>query len=325
MPLMKTDKKLIFILLLVFVISIVYISNTKDKEINLDNPTTVNVYPGDSIQQAIRSAKSGDTIIVYPGSYKENIVVDKSLSIISKSREPTNTIIQAANTGKDIFHVTADYVTISGFNVTGAKNKAGIFYSGTEGNIVGNKFISNEYGILLKKSSNISIENNAIFQNQYGIYLKNSNNNWLNRNNISNTELTVDINGIKLADSNNNKLIKNTVLNNWQGVYLSDSSDNELNKNLISANYFSIRLENSNNNKLLNNTVNLNKYTYSVTLESSQNNLLKGNSAGLNTKIKVIYNSSGSKNNTLEGEQYIVNGQGRVIAVGSSLETENTT
>lgn len=312
----QTNAKLIFILLLFFIASIVYIEETNNKEKYSSNPTNINVHPGDSIQRAINNAKSGDTVIVYPGSYKENLVVDKSIDIISNPGESNDTVIQAANTRKDVFHVTANDVTISGFNITGAKNKAGIYYSGSDGNITRNKLVYNEYGILLKKSNNILIENNTLFQNQYGIHLENSNNNWLNRNNISNTDIMVDIDGISLEDSDNNKLINNIVSNTWRGIYLSDSSDNELNKNLASANYFSVTLENSDNNKLLNNTINLHGYTFSINLGNSQNNILKGNTAGLSTEIKVVY-SFDSKNNTLEGEQYIVNEQGRVLAVES--------
>ncbi|AKB79040.1 cell surface protein [Methanosarcina horonobensis HB-1 = JCM 15518] len=81
----------------------VYFSNIKDNEIHSANPVNINVHPGDSIQQAINSAKPGDTVIVYAGMYKENLVVDKSLIIVSKLEESTDTIIQAANTRKTYF------------------------------------------------------------------------------------------------------------------------------------------------------------------------------------------------------------------------------
>ncbi len=38
----------------------------------------------------------------------------------------------------------------------GKKNKAGIYYSGSDGNITGNKLVYNKYGILLKKNPVIS-------------------------------------------------------------------------------------------------------------------------------------------------------------------------
>ncbi|WP_048063268.1 hypothetical protein [Methanococcoides burtonii] len=72
----------------------------------------IHVYPEDSIQAAIKNANSGTTIIVYPGIYAENIEVNKSVSIKSKSGNPNDTIIRAANPNNHIFHVTASNVTI---------------------------------------------------------------------------------------------------------------------------------------------------------------------------------------------------------------------
>lgn len=72
----------------------------------------IHVHPEDSIQAAIKNANSGDTIIVNPGTYAENVDVNKSITIISKSGNPNDTIIRAANPGNHIFHVTASNVAI---------------------------------------------------------------------------------------------------------------------------------------------------------------------------------------------------------------------
>jgi nitrous oxidase accessory protein len=110
----------------------------QNKSNNVSFGGTVIVYPGDSIQQKINNASSDSILLVYPGVYKENLVVNKSLTIISKEGKPImKTVIQAADPKKDIFHVTADNVTISGFNITGAEGKAGIYDIGSNGNITG--------------------------------------------------------------------------------------------------------------------------------------------------------------------------------------------
>lgn len=311
---MQTSKK--FIILFVCVASVYLINtqiNTQATDKNSYNSANITVYSGDSIQQAINNAKSGDTIVVSPGLYKENLILDKSLVIISKEGKSANTIIEAEDPKKDVFHVTADTVTIKGFNITGAQSNCGICYRGSYGNIANNTLIYNKYGILLKKSllsdsKNITIENNILSDNENGIYLQDTHDNCLENNNISNDEIEVNINGIYLEDSDNNNLVNNNISNSWRGIYLIGSSKNKLNKNIVSSNYFSIDLLNSNNNRLLNNLINLNAYTFSITLGNSHYNILKDNKAGSDADIKVFYTPD-SKNNSLEGEQYSVNEQ----------------
>lgn len=276
-----------------------FLDNISDDSIN------VYVHPRDSIQQAINNSSSGDIIAVHPGLYKENLVVDKSLIIISKPGETTETTIQAADPEKNIFHVTADNVIISGFNVTGT-NKSGIYYTGSDGTIAGNELVSDKYGIYLEKAENITIENNNASQNGCGIYLRDSSRNTLENNEVSHNWLYGEEyrNGILLKNSNNNKLTDNNISRNWDGIRLENSSNNELSKNAIIDDYFCISLEDSNNNKLLDNTIKSIGYSFEITLAKSHNNTLQGNSAGFMTEITV---SSGpeSKNNTLEGKQHI--------------------
>lgn len=356
MSLSKINIKITLFILLIFVASVFYIFNTKDSEIyperSLDNisnnsrnadlhpedsiqksPDKVSsdtiyaeVHPGDSVQGAIHNVSSGGTVIVYPGLYKENLVIDKPLVITSKyaglykeslivnkplkvirseERESTYAVIQAADPEKDIFDVTADNVTISGFNITGTK-RAGIHCSGSNGNITENKLLSNEYGIYFIDSSKNVLENNEVNNNSIGIYLRNSSDNRLKNNDVSGVGIFVGLEnsawGIYLENSNNNELVNNNISKLWEGVNLTESSNNELNNNSVLHNYFSLFLVNSNNNKVLNNTIVRLGYSYSVVLTDSQNNTLQGNIAGPNTEIKVVYNAFNSTNNTLEGE-----------------------
>ncbi|OBZ34670.1 hypothetical protein [Methanohalophilus sp. DAL1] len=75
-----------------------------------------------SMQQAVNNATSGDTILVYPGNYTESVYINKKLTIISKSGNPADTIVNAAIISDrhhietdDVFNVNADGVVISGF------------------------------------------------------------------------------------------------------------------------------------------------------------------------------------------------------------------
>jgi len=315
MSLLQINKKLILIVFLVFFILALYIFYPQNKDKysdnffgNANNSSITNVYPGDSIQQAINNTYSDGIVIVYPGLYKENLVIDKPLTIISKPGERTESIIQAADPEEDVLHITANNVKVSGFNITRSRNKSGIYCNGSDSNITVNKLSYNMYGIYINNSNRNILDNNEINDNFFGIYLNNSTNNQLSSNNFSDFGLFAKldnggggIGGICLEDSNGNKLMNNTILKYWEGVNLTDSSNNELNNNSILDNYFSLSLVNSNNNKVLNNTIVKGGYSFSVIIYHSQNNTLKGNTAGSNTEIKVTYGFN-SINNTLEGE-----------------------
>ncbi len=227
------------------------------------------------------AAKDGDTIIVYSGTYEENVDVNKELTIISQSGNPEDTIVQAANSSDHVFHVTADGVKISGFGITGAIGTgcAGIYLEGVE------------YCL---------IENNTANLNEYGIYLMGSSNNTLNNNTASNN--TAD--GINLdsqkreleggeilivAVSSGNMLINNAAnSNNDRGVYLDcRSGHNKLENNKASNNGQGIFLYYSRGNMLNNNTANLNSDS-GIYLISSSSNTLSNNTASNNTENGII-------------------------------------
>lgn len=273
---------------------------------NTSSGDTVIVYPGDSIQQKINNVNSYGTVLVYPGLYKENLVVDKPLSILSKQGKPANTVIQAADPEKDVFHITANNVTISGFNITGSQGKAGIYYTGSNGNITGNTLVYNKYGAFLKSSSDIIIRNNTAFRNGFGIYLSNSSRNTLENNEANNSSHC----GIYMEDSTENELDFNVAnSNNEYAVCLKNSNNNWLTSNNISNNELKvdingINLENSNSNKLISNYIS-NSWK-GVNLTNSSDNELSKNKISHNYFSISFHNSNGNKllNNTIELHPY---------------------
>jgi len=217
------------------------------------------------IQWAVDAASAGDTIIVRPGTYNENVDVDKPLEIRSYSQNPSDTIVKASSSNDHVFYVTADNVYISGFTVTGATiyPKAGIYLYNSNNCRIENVIASNNWGgIYLHSSSNNTIADNNVSNNDEGIPLYYSSNNIIANNTVSSN----NYDGIFLYESSNNNIIAgNTVSsNNWGGIYLLFSSNNIIANNTVSNNRFGIYLDDSSNNIIyLNNFINNTNQVYS--------------------------------------------------------------
>ncbi|MDD4496763.1 MAG: CehA/McbA family metallohydrolase [Methanosarcinaceae archaeon] len=143
-----------------------------------------------SIQDAVDNANPGDTIMVYPGIYVENVNLNKNLTLVSFSGIPDNTIVKAADPKTHVFHVRADRVLIRGFKVEGGL--IGIYLNNThECNISNNVLLNNTHGIWLESSSNNELSGNTVNRNSlHGMYMHDSAYNIISNNCFNNTDNT---------------------------------------------------------------------------------------------------------------------------------------
>jgi len=194
------------------------------------------------IQWAVDNATSGDTIIVRDGTYHENVDVDVAHLTIQSENGTANCVVNATNPDDHVFHVTADWVNITGFtveNTTEAYNA----------------------GIYISTAAHCNVSNNNVMNNYHGIYLDSSSSNTVTNNTASSNHC----NGIYLYHSSNNTLANNTASsNNWDGIYLYSSDNNTLTSNNASNNYHGIYLDDSSNNTLTNDTMSGNDYNFYV-------------------------------------------------------------
>ncbi len=151
---------------------------------------------GAPIQDAVNNASSGDMICVKDGSYNENVEVATDHLTIQSENGSVSMIVQAANSSDHIFEVTADCVSISGFNVTGATgtSQAGIYLNGADHcNISDNTASGNWGGICMEDSSDNTLLNNTVSNNDnYGIYIRSSSNNLIYNNYFNNADNVYD-------------------------------------------------------------------------------------------------------------------------------------
>ncbi|CAD7774989.1 MAG: Periplasmic copper-binding protein (NosD) [Candidatus Methanoperedenaceae archaeon GB50] len=275
------------------------------------------VYPGAGtpIQDATCGAGEGDTIYVHEGTYVENVDVGKRLTLIGEGADEVT--VQAADASDHVFNITADWVDISGFTVTGTTGggKAGIYLHHVEYcNISNNNALNNRNGIDLLYSDNNTVSGINASDNNGGILLINSSNNTLNANNCSNND-----NGIFLySSSNNNTLNRNNVKSNeFEGISLSYHSNNStLGQNNVQDNHIGISISYSEGNILSNNNINSNEKN-GISLFESGSNALRDNNV-LNNGVGIVMTYS-SNNNILNRNNVSYNYYG--IAINSSDNT----
>lgn len=283
-----------------------------------------------SIQAAVDNSYPGDTILVYPGVYTENIEIGvEDLAIISASDSPEDTIIQAARSSDDVFFVTADGVGINGFCIRGniSYPSSGIhLYDVEDCRIENNElFVSQEafrnssgnstpaagnnssinpgFGIHLDLSGNNTLENNTISYSHACIFLNNASENILFKNRVSNSSY-----GVWVNYSTGNILDNNSALDNKLGIYLKASSGNSVVNSVASNNSGScINLWNSSENMLCNNIAS-NSSSVCIILNNSRGNSLSNNTVS-HSKYG-IWLAYSSDNNSLNGNTALYNSVG---------------
>jgi parallel beta-helix repeat protein len=174
------------------------------------------------IQDLIDNASDGDTIYIPSGTYYENIIINKSISLIGEDKDTT--IIDGRGYGTVIF-ICAKDVNASCFTIQ--NGNPAIDISNSESAVVtGNNVRSWDTGIKAEGSDFCLCENNNISKNIYGIFLTRAHNNIIKGNDISNNSK-----GIHLEYSYRNTVQKNNFLDNEQDAFFTTSFINHWSQN----------------------------------------------------------------------------------------------
>jgi parallel beta-helix repeat protein len=252
--------------------------------IHLSNASKMIVVPENflTIGAAVDNAASGDTILVKSGVYYENLLINKSLTLIGEDSK--NTIV--IGTGgiergqSTVFTFAADHVKISGFTIESLNysitsyHATGISVEGDNCTITGNNIRNTYYGIFCSTQSSINISENNITSNfKDGIRFCGGALNKISENNITeNVQSGIAIEGYSNTISRNNIQNNNRAIgvgssyslifgnkltgNNESGLYFT-GSNNTVAANDISGNgwgiYFTSYFAAPNGNKFYHN------------------------------------------------------------------------
>ncbi len=186
----------------------------------------------DTIQEGITDASNGDIVYVYQGIYPENVVLDKTVTLLGETKDFT--IIDAQNRA-DCLYIISDYANITGFTLrnsgTGVYPQldAGIDINSCHVTITHCNIISNNQGILIKKSYNFITEC-FIDKNEAGVYFKGDN------NTVTHCEITNNSIGVGADQVKKNNLSHLQIQNNGRGIHFVTSQDNLIKDSCIVTN-----------------------------------------------------------------------------------------
>ncbi len=129
-------------------------------------------YPYQYISDAVENSTTGDYIFVFNGIYNENVIVDKSLSIVGENK---NTTIIDGMYNEFVILIANNNVHISNFSIRnsgGYANNAGIKVNSEYNQITQCIFYRTKTGIYVNKTNNNEIIDCIFHTNGGGIYLK---------------------------------------------------------------------------------------------------------------------------------------------------------
>jgi hypothetical protein len=229
------------VILVGIVILILSVAALINQFITLESRTENMIYVGgtgkgnfSSIQDAINSSKTGNTIFIYSGIYYEkNLEIEKNnIKIVGENKETT--IIDGTTFEKNnctaAINIFSNNVILQGFTIKnihfgiivhGYNNKIdNVIISDTGENITNCSMKS--YALFLSSSHNNTITNIEFYNNSNSIMLfDNCNNNKIYQNNITNNHN----NGLTIFNSSENNIIyQNNFIINTQNAY--DESSN---------------------------------------------------------------------------------------------------
>ena len=208
-----------------------------------------------SIQGAINTASPGDTILVGSGTYNENIIVNKSVSLVGEDRKA----IINSEYALSAVEIKVDYSVVREFTIVNLRTSS--------------TYPEELCSILVNSSSNCEITDNKLSPVLGdGIILDGGSENKI----IGNEIREITNNGISIRNSIDNLIMKNSVSAQGIGLNLSSCHLNNLYNNLFISTSSSncMKLWASHDNIIERNTFQPDSGIETISLHNSSNNSL---------------------------------------------------
>ncbi len=224
------------------------------------NAAIITVTSGQNLQDAINLSVTGDTVLVKPGIYQGNFVIDKAITLQGEEGAK----IDALGKGHAIELVSGD-VTVTNLDIFNwgddlTEQSSGIFSEKRTSNITvkNNQFSGDGFGIWIQRADNVLVENNKIVGNDI---LRSADRG----------------NGIQLSGVTKALVVGNSVSKVRDGLYVISSQHSELRDNTMFDLRYGVHYMYSHSNRVINNLTYNTRAGYA--LMSSKNLTVKGNTS----------------------------------------------
>ena len=201
-----------------------------------------------TIGEAVVASSNGDTIYIKPGTYKEQVILNKSLKLMPLTGESEPIILRGDGRAIGI-RIESDSCSIEGLtleNYTGP----GISVQ-SSGNVLDkNRFEKDNPAIMVHSSSKNEISNNILQDCQGGVVLWDSSNDTVSKNKMDGGEVS-----ILLRDSSRTSVEANKAGGSATGIWLMNSSNIAISSNDVDCKAYGIWLLNSSASSLSDNRV----------------------------------------------------------------------
>ncbi len=249
---------------------------------NLSSAKTINVPQEHAkIQEAIDIASDGDTILVSPGTYQENLkIYKKSLHLLSTTISDSTRILVSNPEYPTIIIANSDNYTLDGFQIISQNSEQGIgvysFYS--SGQISQNYIILASTGISVVSGRHVDIWNNILEHNDKAVR-SNADSTLLSGNKIGPNGLSNGVPAVSL-EGRVNIAEFNSFVDNRIGIKVFGDY-NELFRNNFIRNTYCVSIAPDAAKTLVMNNLFLNSYNTGLISELEKSD---------STKVTVKYN-----------------------------------
>ncbi|MBA6372831.1 nitrous oxide reductase family maturation protein NosD [Colwellia sp. BRX8-4] len=222
----------------------------------------IKLTPQDNLQQQLDKAVDGDVVILTPGRYLGNFIIEHSITLSAQRDDLGKVIIDAQGDGHALLlknsNITIKNLTIVNWGSNLTEQHSAIYSEKKSSHIVikNNKLKGDGFGIWLQKSEHIKVLNNTVEGN---LSLRSADRG----------------NGIQLSIVKHAEVRGNEIFNTRDGLYIISSQENILENNTLHDLRYGIHYMYSYDNSVINNFAYNTRAGYA--LMSSRRLIISGN------------------------------------------------